>query len=271
MRFRGLLTVLAVSLSTACAQQPRLNFSSSLLAPGPAGASSGGQAAPSAEVYSTPFSGLAIGVKFGLLGVGVEAATPLSRTLNLRGGANFFSYNDTLTDDGISYNANLHFRSAEASLDWFPWAGAFHISPGALLYNGNQITASANVPGGQSFTLNNTNYVSSTTDPVNGSGSLTLNKAAPKLTVGWGNMLPRSGRHWSIPFEAGFAYVGDPKVSVKLAGTACYDYQGQYYCSDVATNAMIQSNLAAQQKKIANDVAPARFYPLVSVGLAFNF
>ncbi|MGB9144838.1 MAG: hypothetical protein WCC14_03375 [Acidobacteriaceae bacterium] len=271
MRFQGLLAVLAVSLSTACAQPTHLSFSSSLLAPGSSGANSGGPATAPAEAYTTPFSGLAIGVKFGLLGIGVEAATPLSRTLNLRGGANFFSYNDILTDDGISYNANLHFRSAEASLDWFPWAGAFHISPGALLYNGNQITANASVPGGQSFTLNNQNYVSSDTDPVTGSGSLTLNKAAPKLTVGWGNMLPRSGRHWSVPFDVGFAYVGDPKVSLKLAGTACYDYEGQDYCSDVATNAMIQSNLAAQQQKIANDAAPARFYPLVSVGLAFNF
>jgi len=271
MRFAGFLTVLAVSLSTGFAQQPGHNFSSSLFAPNAAAAAGGGQAVHPAEAYTTPFSGLAIGVKVGLLGIGVEAATPLSRTLNLRGGANFFSYNDTLTDDGISYNANLHFRSAEASLDWFPWAGAFHISPGALLYNGNQITANANVPGGQSFTLNNQSYVSSTTDPVTGTGSLTMNKAAPKLTVGWGNMLPRSGRHWSIPFEAGFAYVGDPQVSVKLAGTACYDYQGTVYCSDVATNAMIQANLAAQQQKIANDVAPARFYPLVSVGLAFNF
>ncbi len=270
MRPVRLVAVLAVSLSTGFAQQPNLNFSSSLIAPG-AAAEGGGQAARSAEAYTAPFSGLAIGVKFGLLGIGVEAATPLSRTLNLRGGANFFSYNDTLTDDGISYNANLHFRSAEASLDWFPWAGAFHISPGALLYNGNQITANANVPGGQSFTLNNTNYVSSTTSPVSGSGGITFNKAAPKLTVGWGNLLPRSGRHFSVPVDVGFAYVGDPKVALNLAGVACYNYEGQNYCSDVATNTMIQSNLAAQRQKIANDVDPARFYPLVSVGLAFNF
>ena len=109
--------------------------------------------------------------------MGAEAATPLGWRFNLRGGANFFSYTDNLTSDGISYNANLRFRSAETSLDWFPKAGGFHISPGALLYNGNQVTGNANVPSGKTFTLNNTTYTSSATDPVTGNASLTFTKA----------------------------------------------------------------------------------------------
>lgn len=226
---------------------------------------------PAASEHSGAFSGFALGVKVGLLGVGVDAATPLNHRLNLSAGTNFFSYSDSLTSDGIPYNANLRFRTAEAGLDWFPFAGGFHISPGALLYNGNQITANANVPGGNSFTLNNQQYTSSASNPVTGNGGITFNKAAPKITVGFGNMIPRSGRHFSFPVELGFAYVGDPKVNLTLAGTACYNYQGQNYCDNVATDSMIQSNLAAQRQKIANDVSPARFYPIFSVGPAFSF
>lgn len=118
----------------------------------PAAMGHSGSIAPAAE-YTRPFSRLAIGTKVGILGVGVQAAVPLTSRLNVSGGANFFSYTDTLTIDGLRYNANLHLRSAEASLDWFP-LGGFHISPGALLYNGNQVTGNAAVPGGQYFTLN---------------------------------------------------------------------------------------------------------------------
>ena len=212
-----------------------------------------------------------MGAKVGLFGLAFEAATPLTTHLNLRAGGNFFSYSDTLTSDGISYNANLHFRSSEASLDYFPWAKGFHISPGALLYNGNEITGNANVPAGQTFTLNGTTYTSSASDPVRGNGSVTFNKAAPKITVGWGNLIPRSGRHFSIPVELGFAYVGDPKVALNLNGTACYTYQGAPYCANVATDPTIHANVLAQQQKIANDAAPARFFPILSTGFAYRF
>jgi len=70
------------------------------------------------------------------------------------------------------------------------------------------------VPAGKTFTLDGTTYTSSATDPVTGTGAVTMNKTAPKLTVGWGNLVPRSGRHFSVPVEIGAAYIGDPKVAV---------------------------------------------------------
>jgi hypothetical protein len=273
--YRISLTLLAVSLAVPAgfAQQS----SSSLVSPevlyggSPAPAALGAVTIPASATRSGAFSGFGIGAKVGLLGVGLEVATPLSYHVNLRAGGNFFSYSDTLTSDGITYDAALHFRSAEASVDWFPWAKGFHISPGALLYNGNQITGGANVPAGGTFTLNDTTYTSSATNPVTGTGSVTMNKAAPKLTVGWGNLVPRSGHHFNFPVELGFAYIGDPKVAVNLAGTACYTYQGAPYCSNVATNSMIQSNLAAQVQKLNNDAADARFFPILSLGFAYRF
>jgi hypothetical protein len=227
--------------------------------------------APAPSTRPMAFSTVAVGVQVGILGIGFEAATPLSNHLNLRAGGNFFDYSDTLTSDGISYDANLHFRSSEASVDYFPWAKSFHISPGALLYNGNEVTGNANVPAGQTFTLNGTTYTSSATDPVNGNGSVTFNKAAPKITVGWGNLIPRSGRHFSVPVDLGFAYVGDPKVALNLNGTACYAYQGAPYCANVATDPTIHANVVAQQQKLANDAAPARFFPILSTGFAYRF
>ena len=100
-----------------------------------------------APLQIRPFSRLEFGVKVGLLGIGFEAATPIARDLNLRGGGNFFDYSRSFSVDDINYDAKLNLRSAEASLDFFPWTKAFHISPGALLYKGMALGhGNANVP-----------------------------------------------------------------------------------------------------------------------------
>jgi hypothetical protein len=149
----------------------------------------------SAQTESTPpFSRLGIGVKLSLLGVGVEAATPLSVRSNLRAGFNLFSYDRGFNEDGIAYAGQLRFRSVEAHYDWFPFRGNFHVSPGVLVYNGNQMTANAAVPGGNTFTLNNTSYTSDPADPVTGSGKVDFIKAGPMFTVGWGNL--GDDAHW---------------------------------------------------------------------------
>jgi hypothetical protein len=228
------------------------------------------RAVPAAAAQTVrPFSQLAVGVKVGILGGGVELATPLTRRTNLRVGGNYLHYTDNLSNSGVNYQLGVKFGSAEASLDWFPWGRSFHISPGALVYNANQITAHGLVPAGTSFTINGTNYVSSLTDPVNGSANIGFAHAAPKLTVGWGNLVPRSRKHFSVPFEVGFAYVGDPKVKLNFAGSAC-NANGQG-CEPVATSADIQANIASEQQKFQRDANYARFFPLLSIGYSYRF
>lgn len=100
----------------------------------------------------------------------------------------------------------------QATLDWFPFHGAFHLSPGLLVYNGNQVKATAAVPGNQTFTLGGANYASDPSDPVHGSGRLEFNKAAPMVLVGWGNLIPRSGRRFSIPLNWALCSAGRPHL-----------------------------------------------------------
>ena len=61
---------------------------------------------------------------------------------------NFFRYSTTFDNDGISYAATLQLRSFDALLDWYPFNGSFHISPGAMLYNGNQLKGNTSVASG---------------------------------------------------------------------------------------------------------------------------
>lgn len=56
---------------------------------------------------------------------------------------------------------------------------------------------------------------------------------------------------------------------MSLAGTAC-DQTGTV-CVNTATNPGIQSNLQAQIAKYKKDVEPLSVYPILSVGVAYNF
>ena len=270
------LTLVALSLAVPAAFTQQ--SSSSLVAPEllagggaaiPASLGASATTMPASASRPGGFPGVGVGVKIGLFGAGVEVAATVSYHFNVRAGGNFFSYDDSGSTNGVNYTADLRLRSAEASVDWFPWRGGFHISPGALVYNGNQINGNALIPAGDSFTLNGTSYVSDPSDPAHGTGNLVFPKAAPKLTIGWGSLVPREGHRVSFPFEVGFAYVGDPKVALTFTGSVCD--QGMQGCQSITNDPSAQANVAAEQKKFSKDADYARFFPILSQGFAVRF
>lgn len=211
---------------------------------------------------------IGVGVKVSLLGAGMEAAVPITRRTNIRAGANFFGYDRTFNKDGVSYAGQLHFRSSEAHFDWFPFGGGFHLSPGVLIYNGNRVTANALVAGGNTFTLNDTTYASDPSDPIHGTGQITFKRTAPMFTLGWGNLAPRH-KHFVVPFELGAIYEDAPRASLQLDGSAC-DSTGAN-CSAINSDPTFQSNVSAEQNKLNHDMAPFKFYPVISLGFGFRF
>lgn len=211
---------------------------------------------------------LGVGVKFSSLGFGIEGGIPIGSRLNLRGGLNAMNYSHRIASNGILYDATLRFRSAEALVDIF-LIGNFHISPGLLLYNGNKIDGTAFVPGGNTFTLNGVPLVSNPANPVNGTGTILLNKAAPMVRWGFGNLVPRNG-HFSFHMEGGIIFQGTPKTQLALKGSAC-DPILVLVCRDVATDPTIQSLVQAQQSKINNDLKIIKFYPAFAIGFSYRF
>ncbi len=214
-----------------------------------------------------PFSTVAIGIHAGSLGAGLETATPLSRSLNLRTGANFIDWKYAFNIDGINYATNINFRNGQASIDWFPFHGGFHISPGVLYFR-NGLSGTAAVPPGQLFTLSNTAYINSVDDPVGGTASVTYaHHFAPALMFGMSNIIPRNGRHFSMPLEFGAAYTQSPVMNVILAGTAC-TVQG---CFNAGTDPGTQANLKQEISDINQTVKKVTVFPIVSLGFAVRF
>jgi hypothetical protein len=214
-----------------------------------------------------PFRSIAIGFTANTLGASVEFATPVSRSFNLRSSVNVFAFDYPFAIDGVNYDARLHLKSTGTTLDWFPLHGGFHISPG-FLYVKNSMAAGASVGAGMTFTLGSQQFTNSVDDPVNGSASVVFpNKIAPMLLLGFGNIIPRSGRHLSFPFEFGAAYTGVPRINVALSGTACTS-QG---CSSFAQNAAAQSDVTAEVDKLNEDLKRVPVYPILSMGVAYRF
>jgi hypothetical protein len=213
---------------------------------------------------------IGVGVSAGTLGVGPQAAVSVSEFSNVRGGFNFFSYDHAFTKDGVRYDGTLKFRSLQVTWDqYFPHLGGFHISPGALLYDGNSGHAVAAVPGGNSFTLGNATYYSSSANPVNGTGDISFNKAAPMILFGFGNLVPRSNRHFGVNIDVGVVFQGSPNAKLNLAGTACLN-SAQTACLNTADPA-VQANVLSEQNKLNDDLGPFRYYPVVSLGFSYKF
>ena len=210
-----------------------------------------------------------LGLKVSTLGAGIEAATAVTRKSNLRVGFNDFAYPYDFVKDGINYSPRLNLRSFEVHYDQYI-GGGLHISPGVLLYDDNRAAGTATAPGGQSFTLGGATYYSSASSPVGGNGTLGFpNKTAPELLIGYGNLLPRSKKHFGFNIEAGVAYQGTPSVALNLTGNACTG--PGVNCLNVASTPTIQSNVIAQQTKISGDLKVFKYYPVVSLAFGYKF
>jgi hypothetical protein len=88
-------------------------------------------------------------------------------------------------------------------------------------------------------------------------------------TIGWGNLVPRSHRHFSVPVEVGVVFQGSPKANLNLVGNVC-DSPG-VNCRSIASDPTVQSNILAEQTRVTNSMSFFKFYPVISVGFGYSF
>lgn len=222
-----------------------------------------------AQATLGPHTSFGVAGKVSTLGGGVDVAVPVHERANVRVGFNMFTLSRDFDDEGITFGASLRLRSLTASFDWFAFGGGFHVSPGVMLYNGNSVNILAFVPPGQTFDLGDESLYSSATNPVTGSGKVGFARVAPSLTLGWGNIIPRGSRRWSIPFELGLVYSRAPTATVAFAGSACL--RNGTNCRNVASDPALQADVAREQADINDSLAVLKVLPVVSVGFSYKF
>ncbi len=208
------------------------------------------------------------GVKVSFLGVGAEGAVRTTHRTNLRAGFNILDYSRGFNKDGIGYNAHLGFKTIEAHYDIFPKAGGFHVSPGVLVYLGDPVTANALVSGNQSFTLGGHTYFSDPANPATANGRINFNQVAAMATVGWGNLVHRDSKRFTVSFEIGAAFQGSPKSTLNFGGNVCD--APSVNCRSAASDATVRSNIVSEQGKINKSMAPFKVYPMISLGFGYK-
>ena len=214
-----------------------------------------------------PFSTAAIGLTLNTFGAGLEMAMPLAQQFNLRSIVNVVDYGYKFTSNGGDYNAEIHFHSAQMMVDWFPFYGGFHISPGIMAFN-NKLAVQVRVPAGQTYDFEDYELTSSQNDPIHGGATATYpRRIAPVLMTGFTDILPRNGSHFTAPFEIGVAYPGTAQITANLQGTTC-KADG---CSNIADDLDAQRLLRQKQEDLNEEVKKFQIYPIVSMGLAFRF
>ncbi|MGP8253269.1 MAG: hypothetical protein ACLQHF_14660 [Terracidiphilus sp.] len=240
--------------------------------------------APAGTSHQDPFSRIGIGANVSPLGIGINGTTVLSDYFDARLMGNYFSYTSRQFEvEGVQASANLHLASMAASLDWYPFNSVWRLSPGVMLYNGNQFTANALVAGGTSVTIDGKTFYSASSNTatgatqLSGSGTLGLHPRPIAFTAagGFGKFVPRSERHWSFPAEFGVVFMGAPTANVTTSGWVCTD-KAQKNCSDISnsTNPVameFNSALQAQLAKWRRDVGLVVVYPMFSYSVVYSF
>ena len=214
--------------------------------------------APSAAAAATP--DLAVAVRAGTPGVGLDLDLGLSPSFGLRVGFAGFNINHTVNTSDVDYDGRLKLRTVTGLLDWYVFQGAFHLTAG-VAGNGTKLDV-VGQPSQGSYTINGTTYSSSQLGSL--SGQLKFgNSVSPYVGFGWGNPAGESGRvHFLL--DMGALYGGTPTVSLSAqCGPAAPP--GSALCNE------IQSNVAAEEQKLVSKADILRWYPVVSLGIAVRF
>jgi len=204
------------------------------------------------------FPGLApadtsLGLRGGTLGGGVELSYALSQRAALRVNADGYNFKQTSTHDDIDYDMKLKLQTVSLLGDWFPFANNFRISLGAM-FNGNKFALKGQ-PSGEATSFNGVPY--NAQDVGSLEAAVKFRKAAPYFGIGYGRPI-NSGL--SLILDLGVMFQGSPRSKIDATCTAT-----------TPDCAALQRDAAAEQSKLDESLHSFKYYPVISLGLAYTF
>ena len=201
-------------------------------------------------------SSFGLAVNGGTLGVGGEASVQMTEAFALRGGINYlkFSFDSTIKD--LDYTMEPEFKNGALLLDWFPFAGSFHLT-GGVYVNGNEV----DVDGMYRSDLIPPEYqqYSYLRDLAHVKGTVEFNRLAPYLGLGWTSN--RTGPGWGVAVNLGVLFQGAPEVTDLRVEAPI----------GIGVFPEVQEFLADQKQAIEDDLDNFRYYPVATLSLRYGF
>jgi len=198
------------------------------------------------------------GLTGGTLGFGFNIAHPINDFVSVRFNMNKFSMNTTdisrysnVLKDDKKYDLDTKGLLLDIHLLQLRVTGGLYLNNSSLRYRTKSKDAQEIILNGQKFGLDKIVKIDTT---------ITANKMAPYIGVGWGNN--RSNEGWNFSLDIGLLYHGKPELEI--------DIETAKGISATTKNA-INDALKIERQKQEKDVYSLSFYPVIMVGMSYNF
>lgn len=192
-------------------------------------------------------NGLAIGTKIGSLGVGYEAAKPLTSMVDMRLGTAQGRANGSLNVAKIHYSAGFDLNTIMASIDVHPTHGGFYLNGGAVV-NNNKINLSTKPNKIHSIKVGDVTVDSGKVD-----ADINFDAISPYAGIGYRSSIAKE-KGLTFTSEVGLLYQGKPKVDLTVSSLDDND-----------------PNITKEESSMQKDLAAMRYWPVISLGIAYNF
>jgi hypothetical protein len=198
-------------------------------------------------------AGIGVGAKAGTLGLGIEITKGITAALNGRIGFNSYTFDASGTESDIDYNSDFKLQTVAALVDWHPFHGGLRATAGVMA-NNNKLDMTGKTTG--NVDIGGVVYTPAQVGNLN--GNVSFDNIAPYLGIGWGNAVEQ-GQRLTFSFEVGVLMQGSPKVDLTSSG------------GTLSTDPTFQANLATEQAQLEDDLSDYDLYPVVSLGMAYQF
>lgn len=197
--------------------------------------------------------------KVGTLGGGLEYVYPFNTKLALGVGINGLSYDDSIEESDIDYDATLDMQTFSLIGDYHPFANGFRMSAG-IMQNGNEFSLIGTPTGSETVTIGDSSR-EYTADEIGSLESLIgFKSTAPYLGIGWGKA-PASGKGWGFDADLGVLFQGSPEVSLTAT------------CGDLseADCDTLQEEVENEEESLRSDSDDLEYFPVISIGASYTF
>ena len=199
-------------------------------------------------------SNFGIGVKAGTLGLGLEGRWDGLPWLDLRLGANSYSYSTEGREASNLYQTDLDLETVYLTANFHFPLSPFRLTVGAMS-NGNEFNLVGAETGdysfgGQTWTQAEVGVLRSTTS---------FDGTSPYVGLGLDfELFGKAG----LNFDVGVLLQGDPQVDITSSGTAW---------NDPLIGGAFQAAIESERQELEDEMSDFKAYPVISLAVVYNF